>query len=223
MLDRIEVKDLFESGDKLAFQPVRVSQADGVGAFAGAIEPDQLLISEGRIFAVSQDGRFIRIYSLENGKPLHGGGSPEGTDTAVGLQTKAAEWKVGLAAVGSRIYAIGERSVVAYNLNQKSDAWDATLVEDTKRDWMMGKDYLLLLAEPIANSRVRVRPQFPTTLTVRPFSRMILENGKESGLQPFQTQIKAPAGIQSWQGVDGGLYYLTGDQKLWFLKGNRQQ
>jgi outer membrane protein assembly factor BamB len=222
MLDRVEVKDLFEPGDKMAFT-VRVTQADGVGAFAGAIEPDQLLISEGRIIAVCQDGRFLRIYSLENGKTLHGPQGPEGTDTAVGLQTKAAEWKIGLAAVGSRVYAIGERTIKAYNLDNLSDSWDGSLINDTKRDWIMGKDYLLLITEPVSSRRVRVAPQFPTALTVAPFSRLVLPNGTESGVEPFAHLIKSPAGIQTWQGVEGGMYYLTGDQKLYFLKGSGRE
>jgi hypothetical protein len=58
---------------------------------------------------------------------------------------------------------------------------------------------------------------------IRPFSRLVLENGTESGLQPFQHKVTAPGGIQNYQGVDGGLYYLTGDQKLFFLKGSGGQ
>jgi hypothetical protein len=60
------------------------------------------------------------------------------------------------------------------------------------------------------------------SLALRAYSRATLDNGHESGRIDYLDRISSPAGIQSWQSVDGGLYYLTGDQKLYFLKGARQ-
>jgi hypothetical protein len=34
--------------------------------------------------------------------------------------------------------------------------------------------------------------------------------------------IAEPAGITQWQAVDGGVYYVSGDHKLHFLRGSRE-
>jgi len=47
----------------------------------------------------------------------------KGIDNGVGLQTQSADTKVKLAAVGSRVYAWGERTLVGYNLDQVADTW----------------------------------------------------------------------------------------------------
>jgi hypothetical protein len=44
---------------------------------------------------------------------------------------------------------------------------------------------------------------------------------RESGRLDHIASITDPAGISEFQGVDGGLYYQTGDRKLHFLKGAR--
>jgi hypothetical protein len=43
----------------------------------------------------------------------------------------------------------------------------------------------------------------------------------ESGNEEFLFSLSDPAGIAAWQVADGGLFYLTGDQKLCFLPGAR--
>jgi outer membrane protein assembly factor BamB len=224
LIDRVECKDLFEPGDRLAFT-VQVRRSDGNGAFMGAIQPDQLVLSNGRIIAVSDEGKFIRVYSLENGKVLHpangGGAQADGIDTSVGLQTKAVDWNVTLSAVGSRIYAIAPRSIVAYNLDKITDKWDAPPYMDdvVKTENVIGKDFLLVAAESAPANRPHLPTQFPTNLILQAYSREILERGVESGVLAYRYTVSSPAGIQSWQGVDGGVYYLTGDGKLFFLRG----
>jgi outer membrane protein assembly factor BamB/outer membrane protein assembly factor BamD (BamD/ComL family) len=220
LTDRVECKDLFEPGDRMAYS-VSVHRSDGNGAFMGAIQPDQLVLSNGRIIAVSDDGRFMRVYSLENGKVLNPGATgADGVDNSVGLQTKAPDWTVSLYAVGSRIYAVAPRSLVAYNLDNVGEEWDDhTFQDDVEREAIVGKDYLLIVAESSPLNRPRPRAQFPTSLALRAYSREILERGVESGVLAYRFPISNPAGIQGWQGVDGGLYYLTGDQKMYFLKG----
>jgi hypothetical protein len=231
LLDRIECKDLFEPGDKPTFS-IQVKRNDqNGGAFANSAGPEQLILSEGRAIAISEEGRFIRVYSLENGQPLHGGrggdgGSGEMIDNAPGLQTQRPEGsadQVALFAVGSRVYAVGSGSIVGYNLDQPGDAWHDHFGDDVMRQALMGKDFLLVVCEKAVTNRPPFRRQFPATMMLRAYSRAILENtGRESGRMDYQDPLASPTGIQSWQAVDGGLYYLTGDQKLFFLKGGRQ-
>jgi hypothetical protein len=221
LIDRIECKDLFEPGDRLAFS-VQVRRSDGNGAFIGAIQPDQLILSNGRIIAIGDEGRFMRVYSLDNGKVLHGNGGAmtDGIDNAVGLQTKAADWQVLLSGVGSRVYAIGAKTLASYNLENFTDSWnDNFFDDDVTRDAIIGKNFLVLVSEVVPANRPRMRTQFPSSLALRIYSREILSRGVESGVLAYRVPISSPAGIQSWQGVDGGIYYLTGDQKLYFLKG----
>jgi hypothetical protein len=86
----------------------------------------------------------------------------------------------------------------------------------------MGKDFLVLVAEIAPANRPRLRTQFPTSIVFNAYSRAVLPNGRESGNFAHRCPISSPAGIQGWEGVDGGVYYLTGDQKLYFLKGGRE-
>ncbi len=44
----------------------------------------------------------------------------------------------------------------------------------------------------------------------------------ESGRFDYALEIKDPAKIRSWQAVDGGVYYVSGDDKLHWLKANSQ-
>ena len=47
---------------------------------------------------------------------------------------------------------------------------------------------------------------------------MLSKQGRESGLNEFSVPLTDPSGIKGWQAVDGGMYYLTGDGKLHFLR-----
>jgi outer membrane protein assembly factor BamB/outer membrane protein assembly factor BamD (BamD/ComL family) len=220
LADRIECKDLFEPGEHLSFSE-QVRRTDGNGAFNGAIQPEQFIISDGRVIAVSDDGRFLRAYALEDGKPLlPAGNDADGVDTSMGLQTKSPDWQVRLIAQGSRLYAVGARSLVQYNLDQIEDTWDGgPFPDDTVNDSIFGKDYLLLVNEHAPTDRPQIRQQFPTTLALCAFSRALVSSGRESGLLAARFTFTNPTGIQSWQPIDGGIAYLSGDQKLLLLKG----
>ena len=59
----------------------------------------------------------------------------------------------------------------------------------------------------------------PRCVRLLAFSRAPLAGaaGPESGLLEHPHTITDPATMLAWQPVDGGFYYLTGDQKLHFL------
>jgi hypothetical protein len=125
--------------------------------------------------------------------------------------------------VGSRLYAIGSKSLVQYNLDQLADTWHNNFGDDVGRQGLIGKDFVIVVCETPASNRPRIRSQSPPTLVLHAFSRAITDTSHhESGLISYLDRIASPTGIQSWQAVDGGLYYLTGDQKLFFLKGAKQ-
>jgi outer membrane protein assembly factor BamB len=221
LTDRIECKDLFEPGEHLSFS-VQVRRTDGNGAFYGANQPEQFIISGDHVIALSDEGRFMRAYSLDDGKPLLGALNDDGVDTTVGLQTKAPDWQVRLAAQGSRLYAFGNpgRSLVGYDLNQIADnTYDNVYQDDVIQEALFGKDYLLLIDEHAPSDRPQVRQQFPTTLALCAYSRALVSSGRESGLLAARFTFTSSTGIQSCQPTNGGLVYLTGDQKIFFLKG----
>jgi hypothetical protein len=64
----------------------------------------------------------------------------------------------------------------------------------------------------------------PTNWTLYAYSRIKPDTGdhRESGKLTYSFDLRDDAGISEFQGVDGGVYYLTGDKKLKFLKGSRQ-
>ena len=83
--DHLDCYDLFEPADQPTYS-VPVKGNDANGAFSGAMSPDQILITEGRVVILSDSGRFLRIYPLD--KPPQGENG-EGGDTGHGLQTRA--------------------------------------------------------------------------------------------------------------------------------------
>ncbi len=87
------------------------------------------------------------------------------------------------------------------------------------RELFLGKSHAILLDDPI--DRGPAGSAFVRLLVFRrgPISK---SNSHESSLLDHYPQIKDSAGIMAWQPVDGGLYYLTGDQRLHLLQGAQQ-
>ena len=172
--DHLDCYDLFEPADHPAYT-VPVKGNDANGAFSGAIEPDQMLITEGRIVVVSDSGRFIRIYSLETGKTLHDE-SGQGADTGHGLQTRADDWQVSLAAVGSRLYAVGMKSIISYSLNDFTNNWsDPDYTDRTRFGYVIGTDYVLVIGQLLGDGNRRAVPRPASkTFRVRAYSRLVL-------------------------------------------------
>jgi hypothetical protein len=57
-------------------------------------------------------------------------------------------------------------------------------------------------------------------IEIMAYSRQQTQGG-ESGRLDYMPQISSPDGIIDWQPADGGLYYLTADGTLRFLRGAR--
>jgi outer membrane protein assembly factor BamB len=237
--DQLSCKDLFEPGDlsKPTFT-ISTRRTDGNPLFAGTIQAEQLVIADGRVLVVSDNGQFVRVYSLETGKALQPtGANGNKVDVDGGLQTKSSNWQVQLLTVGPRVYVWSPLTVISYNLDKLSDTWEPPSRKNSAfnlRDLVAAKDFLIGVYEPVG-ARQRQRrfggapgapgagggppAQNPPLLMLRTFSRATVEGGGESGLIAHEYELRDAAGITSWQVVDGGFYYLTADKKLHFLKG----
>ena len=96
------------------------------------------------------------------------------------------------------------------------------------RDLIITRGHAIVLAEPGAGPRQRRQPviavpaNLPQYLQFVAFSRAPDQSGKESGLMEYKLPINLNSPILRWQPVDGGFYYLSGDQKLHFMRGAAQ-
>jgi len=237
MPDRIRLKDLYKPwGEK----EVEKIAPPGQASFLNLNRPDQLVISEGRILAVSDSGnvdrageKYIRLYSLETGEPImlnFAGGQQ--VERALSIGTKSTD--VTLRVIGPRVYAAAPDAAICYNLDNPDDRYpmfDQTQAADGMGAQLcfIGQDYLIVLnptspqgdvvppapAPPGAAPQPAVSPAY----TVFGFSRA-LRGGKESGRMDYNYSVSNPAGITAdWQPMEGGLAYLCTDHKLHLLLG----
>lgn len=250
--DRLCGKDLFEPSRQLSYEIIAGQNQDIVRVqagmpvdgkfnpiYAGATQPDQLIISEGRVLVVAYNGKFVHFHSLESGKLLDYT-QADGRRVAAMLPTspgrryeaQITDWAVSLNVVGPVLFVTSRQSApIMYVLDQPDQAWDGTVDPTTPpnflyQDPLIGKDYLVLLGQP---ARKPAAPNQPNAAVVGNFRihtycRLPLNDGtgRESGRLDYTRDIKDPTGISEWLSVEGGFYYRTGDNKLHFLKGARQ-
>jgi hypothetical protein len=227
MSDRICCKDLFDPDPKLRFdQPVSHNTPPNVNGqadtFSGATSPDQLVISDGRVLAVSDNGTFVRAYTLADGKPYVRGKDAE---PLLNTEVTNSPWNVHLRVVGSRLYTFGPDKLLHYGLDDVDDFWrqlvdpgsDTTLAI---RDVILTKQDALGVLEPASAPQAGAAVTYPPILRLRAYSRELGPTGKETGwLKNFDRVINEASGITQMQVVDGGIYYATGDHQVHFLKG----
>ncbi|HEY8667006.1 MAG TPA: PQQ-binding-like beta-propeller repeat protein, partial [Tepidisphaeraceae bacterium] len=217
--DRICGMDLYEGGNALKYQEPQ-QPPPGQFVYSNAVQSDQLVITDGRILALTEANQTVRILSLETGREL---GNKLGTGVQPGTEGH-------LRAVGNRLYVIGLRTVLGFNVAKPEDHWDGWVpnksAQDKKllaniRDAAIGKDFLVVFDQTSVPNVVpgQPAPQQQTNWRLLAYSRSTSEAGSESGKFSYVVPITDPAGILQWQPVDRGFYYLTGDQKLHFLQG----
>jgi hypothetical protein len=243
--DRLCGKDLFDPKKELNYELV-AGQGDAHGPnvnvqmngqayapiYAGASNPDQLLISEGRILVVNNNGRYVSVHSLDTGV-LQDYKQPNGLRAEARLSTTSADgstpvsdWSVGLHLLGSKLYVCTRRNgPVCYNLDNLGMIWGGYLDTRTTpnvqfQEPYIGQDYMVIVDRPAPK-----RGANPENSIARLdcYTRAPVEGtlDRESGRIGHNPTIRDEAGITDFQGVDGGFYYLTGDKKLHFLKGAR--
>lgn len=231
--DRLCGKDLYEPGDGLKFEEPRQSPGGAMPPYMGATQEDQLLISEGRILALSDGGQFVRVHSLETGRLLRHTDPNSKTEVDSLLGTTDSDPrgsgrnpKVPSAAmriVGPYLYIIGGSNLSGYNLERPDLNWTSALDPDITpnvRDVFVGQHHLVLLDQPTAKTPGAAASFY--RLHAYSLAKLLDRPGQESGVLDHLEDITDPAGITQWQAVNGGFYYLSGDNKLHYLRGSRQ-
>ncbi|HWE92613.1 MAG TPA: PQQ-binding-like beta-propeller repeat protein [Tepidisphaeraceae bacterium] len=147
MPDRLCLKDLYKPwGDA----PEKEVQANaGLPPFGGATQPDQLLISEGRILALADNGseKYVRVHSLETGQPVPlRYRSPQGDQDVDRILSAGKSWSVSLRVVGPHLYVVGPEAAISYNLDRPAETWTSTVDPPLNGgDVFIGQDFLVLL------------------------------------------------------------------------------
>jgi outer membrane protein assembly factor BamB len=211
LMNSLFVKDLYEPWKQPPTELTGKSSADAM-SFSGMTQPDQLLARAGRVVSVYDGGKFVRVHDLA-------GSAEAGNPLATGANSA----DVALRLVGPRLFIINGRNLWQYNLADAGDHYDTTPIEldfpPRIRELFLGRDHAVLLDEPVdrgpsgsAFVRLLVHRRGPISAT----------NPHEAQVIDYYPLIKDPAGILAWQPVEGGLYYLSGDQKLHWLEGTRK-
>ena len=231
MPDKLVLKDLYkpwDASDRDVTGGGLPGQAPGVLPYPNATGPDQLLIAEGRILALAESGngqtgtnkKYVRVHSLETGQPItlripqEGGGMVD-----LQLDAGTESWEVKLRVIGPRLYVINPRTIHCYNLDRAEDFWEGWVddVDDQSvpniQDAFFGQKHVVLLS----------RPGVPTPrkghYQLLAYARYAGKPGDtaESGRIDYEPMLVEKEPVTAWQGVEGGFYYLTGDEKLHFL------
>jgi len=216
--DRVCAKDLYDPGEQLNWEVP--GQAPGRRVYDGAVLPDHLLIQDGRVIVLSDEGQFVRMHSLQTGRLIRYPIGEGGREVEALLATGTQGWDTRLMVDGTYLYVMSPRTMLAYNLENPQQTWQGfndPAASRNYRDAMIGSDYIVLLDAP--GARDGDGPPSPL-YNLFAFSRTRTHNG-ESGLLVLSPTIRERSGIRTWQGVEGGLYYLAGDRTLHFLGGIR--
>jgi len=115
---------------------------------------------------------------------------------------------------------------MCYNLDKAGVLWTGPVEMSTPvvniefREPFIGQEHFVILDHPAA--RLGANPN-PSTARLHCYSRSRVDNNadRETGKLEHVFTTTDPTGISEFQGVDGGLYYLSGDKNLHFLKGAR--
>jgi outer membrane protein assembly factor BamB len=194
--DRLCGKDLFEPSKDLNYGDGAAADADELRArgavnpniamngqpvgtqFAGAVNPDQLVISEGRVIVVAMDGRMVELHSLESGRLLDykqasGQTAEARLVTASNNGTLNTTWNVSLNLVGTMLYVTSATAgPVAYDLDSPKRTWSGSVEVDPQtfdyQDPMIDPTFLVVLSKParagavvVPGPGVRVPPGAP--------------------------------------------------------------
>ena len=132
---------------------------------------------------------------------------------------------VTLRLVGPHLYVFGTRSLLGYNLDDIAEkSWRADSGMSPPPNFRLAiltRDFLMMVGEPGSKKLVE-NPSRHYQLKF--YNRTTLKDapGYENASVQQIYDLAEPAGINGWQAVEGGIYYLSGDHKLHFLRGARE-
>jgi outer membrane protein assembly factor BamB len=177
----------------------------------GQPEPDQLLIHSGRIFAVANSGKEVRIFSIETGDPWVYR-SRDGQTTSGVFATESTSPNVRLHISGNYLFVLSPRNLMAYRIDPPTEPWEPYFdaMKDTNyQQALFGRDYLGLAdrpSQPLSESN-----RAGNKLTLSFFIRSVKSlPDKESGLMLYTVDLPVLENNVAVQAIDGGVAYFTG-------------
>jgi hypothetical protein len=213
--DEIYIFDLFNAAaDRELMNPKRLADALPDKQFDAMRRPGQLVVSNNQILALCTDGK-LRGFSAISGQARtyiqdH---NPTEMSLLTGQQSDQAAMRLG----DRYVYIWGPAAVVAYDMEKPEICWEPRPISaaSSSRELLLGRDYLLVLSPDADGDSAAAWTMWGFTRTQVP------GKGSESGLLVYQQPpVKETHGITAFQAVEGGLYYLSGDHVLHYLKGN---
>jgi outer membrane protein assembly factor BamB len=227
--DRLCILDLYDANsgpqgmDPKFSSPATIETAS---LFAGAAQPDQLIVRSGRAFAVTDQGKFVRIYSLDTAKPWEFQSPVENSGTDEPLSTDArGSPNVTLHISGDYLYVQSAQNLEAYQIDHPWLNWHTPAPVRSTRDFsqiLFGRDYLLVIDRqhpPLTSSN-----KDGSRALVYGFSRAIVKNrlDAESGAWAYTREVSETSEITAWQAIDGGVAYFS-DNTVHILPGLREK
>ncbi len=249
--DRVVGKDLFEPANappRFGSQPLPGDENSQ--PYACATGSDSLIVNDGRLLILAENGVCVRELSIDTGELLKGA---DGTQKRRATGFHPNEGLAGfpnLRMVNSMLYVASFTSLVAHDLTRDGASWHTNPIESAGVRFagvLVGRDQLAIASTTLTpqeiaaqrnniaaipgqppvgnvrrdNGRNRVAKGSPPELRIFIHTRAKLPAGGEDGSvqfsRPFTTHIGLP--FLAVQGTDGGIYYLSADQKLCFLPG----
>jgi outer membrane protein assembly factor BamB len=188
---------------------------------SGQPEPQQLLIHGGRVFALANSGKEIRIFSIDTGE-LWQTEERNGPQTTGVVPTQSTSAKVRLHISGNYLFAFSPRNLITFRIDPPKPGWnwkyDPTRVTNYQQI-LFGKDYLALVDRPGPPATESNRPG--NRLTLNFFNRMVKElPDEEAGALIFNPELSVIDDNLALQPVEGGIAYFTG-HTIQFLMGAR--
>ena len=168
--DRVVLKDLFEPDDVVTHDHA-VRGRGGAPPFLFSTAPDQLVVADGRILAVSDAGhqateqgaaqQRVLAFSLADASPVTFESPEVGRAVEVEFAPKQADAAVGVRAVGPRVYVVGPSSLVAYHLGHPGQTWERwrdVSLDGATRFAAVTAGNVLAVDEPVARPAEGVTP-----------------------------------------------------------------
>jgi hypothetical protein len=220
--DRLIGKDLYDPQDKPSFQTDRSVNENMV--FMNTTQPGQMVIADGRILVMAFAGlnqQSARAFSLADGKPVRYRDEKTRRETVARFNPEASTSPVTIHAVGSRMYLVGARTVVCYELDSGVREWSRSVRSDwTIREVFIGRDYLVVLDQVKSAAENRI-PQ----LQLNSYSRQLVNGVRQSGNHDYAPLVDPKGGIVpgQWQAASGGIVLRTGDNQLLLLRGQAER
>jgi hypothetical protein len=217
--DRLCIQDLYEAnlgeqGMEPKFSTIPPPQTPPM--FFAVNQPDQLIIHSGRVFAVSDQGKLVRIYSLDTGKPwrYHSIDAMGDVDGQLGTDSNGSS-SVTLHISGNFLYVLSRQNLMVYRIDLPDVKWYTfSSMSDTRNfeQLLFGRDYLVILDRRPPPLTMSNKPSDHVRLLCcsrAPFKSKYGPEG-ESGRLVYDPEMSGFRGVDAWQAVDGGVIYFSG-------------